>query len=139
MLKKIILLFVSVLFMSGGVYSQVKTIHVIPETAKIYVDGNEVGNGTYQLKFNRRTDFFMLKFEAPGYITKNVKLMRTNPNKTISYKLAIDEAERNSVGAGEGIDLANKWFDVTCKSGLTEDVVWKRLMNIAVIILRISR
>ena len=30
------------------------------------------------------------------------------------------------------MDIANRWFDVTCKKGLTEDVVWKRLMNIAV-------
>lgn len=111
--------------------AQKKTIHVVPEEAKIFVDGNEVGNGSYTVKFNRSTDFFMLRFEHTGYITRHVKLMKNNPNKTISYTLEEDEAMLNSVG-GEGMDIANRWFDVTCKKGLTEDVVWKRLMNIAV-------
>lgn len=111
--------------------AQKKTIHVVPEEAKIFVDGNEVGNGSYTVKFNRNTDFFMLRFEHTGYITRHVKLMKNNPNKTISYTLEEDEAMLNSVG-GEGMDIANRWFDVTCKKGLTEDVVWKRLMNIAV-------
>ena len=42
-------------------FAQTKTIHVTPDKAKIYVDGSEVGNGSYTLKFNSRTDFYMLK------------------------------------------------------------------------------
>ena len=84
------------------------------------------------MKFGRHDDFVMLKFEAPGYITKSVKLFKNNPKKTVSYELFVDEAERNSIGAGEGMDLANKYFTVTCKKGMSEEVVWKRLMNIAV-------
>lgn len=114
-------------------HAQKKTIIVQPETAKIFVNGSEVGTGTYMLKFNRNTDFFMLRFEAPGYLDRSVKLFKDNPNKTISYSLVVDEAERNSVGSdSETGEIVNKWFDVTCREGLTEDVVWKRLMNIAV-------
>lgn len=112
--------------------AQKKTVYVVPETAKIFYNGHEVGNGSYEIKFSRKEDFVMLKFEAPGYITKTVKLFKNNPKKTISYELFVDEAMQNSIGSSEGVDLANKFFTVTCKKGMTEDVVWKRLMNIAV-------
>ena len=120
------------------VFAQTKTIHVTPDNAKIYVDGNEVGTGTYTVKFNRKTDFYVLKFEAPGYIKKtNIKLFRTNPNKTVSYTMYVDQFLLNSIGPGGGsagedaIDIANKWFEVTVSEKMTEDQVWKRLMSIA--------
>lgn len=112
--------------------AQKKTVYVIPETAKIFYNGHEVGNGSYEVKFSRNEDFVVLKFEAPGYIPRTVKLFKNNPKKTVSYELFVDEAEMNSIGVGEGVDLANKFFSVTVKEGMTEDVVWKRLMNIAV-------
>lgn len=117
----------------GIVSAQKKTIIVEPETAKIFVNGSEVGSGSYTLKFDRKTDFYMLRFEAPGYLDRSVKLYKSNPNNTISYKLQVDEAEKNSIGGeSESGEIANRWFDVTCREGLTEDVIWKRLMNIAV-------
>ena len=112
--------------------AQTKTVYVIPETAKIFYNGHEVGTGSYTIKFSKKDDFVMLKFEQIGYIPKTVKLFRENPKKTVSYELYVDEAAQNSLGSSEGIDLANKFFTVTCKQGMTEDVVWKRLMNIAV-------
>lgn len=110
----------------------VKTIHVVPENAVIYVNGNEVGNGSYDYKFDKHTDFIMLKFTAPGYITKTVKLLKDNPKQTISYTLYEDEAFKNSVGSSDGVDIANKWMTITCKKGMTEDKVWRRLMSVAV-------
>jgi hypothetical protein len=118
--------------MAQGAFAQKKTVYVVPETAKIFYNGHEVGNGSYQVKFSRDDDFVMLKFEAPGYIARTVKLFKNNPKKTVSYELFADEAEQNSMGAGEGVDLANKFFSVTCKKGMSEDEVWKRLMNVAV-------
>jgi len=112
--------------------AQKKTVYVVPETAKIFYNGSEVGNGSYVVKFGRNDDFVLLKFEAPGYITRTVKLLKNNPKKTIAYELFADDAEQNSLGVGEGVDLANKFFSVTVKKGMTEDEVWKRLMNIAV-------
>ena len=141
-MKKLILLF-GLLFLASVnpmIYAQLlaqkKTIHVTPDKAKIFVDGSEVGNGTYTLKFDKNTDFFMLKFECPGYVRKQVKLFKNNPNKTIAYKMAKDEAYLNSIGptgnpgGEEGIDVANKWFEVAVRGGMTEDQVWKRLMAI---------
>lgn len=109
-----------------------KTVHVTPETAKIYYNGQEVGNGTYTVVFGRNEDFVVLKFEAPGYITRTVKLFKNNPKKTVAYDLYVDEAFNGSMGSEEGVDLANKFFSITCKKGMTEDIAWKRLMNIAV-------
>ena len=118
--------------MAMSAKKNVKTIHVVPETATIYVNGNEVGNGSYTYKFDRHTDFIMLKFTAPGYITKTVKLMKDNPKETIAYTLFEDEAFKQSVGSSDGVDIANKWMTITCKKGMTEDKVWRRLMSVAV-------
>lgn len=138
-MKKNVLLFSLMLFALSNsmVFAQKKTIHITPDNAKIYVDGSEVGNGSYTLKFNKSTDFYILKFECPGYITKQVKLFKTNPDKTIAYKMAKDEFFLNSIGPSgnangeDAIDVANKWFQVSARSGMTEDKVWKRLMAIA--------
>jgi hypothetical protein len=137
-MKKMILLFGLLFFtlVNPMIYAQKKTIHVTPDKAKIFVDGNEVGNGTYTLKFDRNTDFYVLKFECPGYIRKQVKLFKNNPSKTIAYNMAKDEAFLNSIGPNnnangeDGIDVANKWFEVAVRGGMTEDQVWKRLMAI---------
>lgn len=112
--------------------SQTKTIYVTPEEAKIFYNGHEVGNGTYQVKFKRTDDFAIFKFEAPGYITKKVKVFRTNPNKTLTYNLMRDEAMANSVGGEDGVDIANKFFIIKAKDELTEMDVWKRIVNVAI-------
>lgn len=135
MIKKLFLLPLLLLVPFMAMKAQTKTIHVTPDNAKIYVDGQEVGTGHYSVKFNRKTDFYVLKFVCPGYISRtNIKLLKTDPRKTVSYTLEEDEFFKNSVGpgskGGEDVDLANKWFDVVCKKGLTEDQVWKRLMAI---------
>ena len=43
--------------------AQKKTIHVLPENAKIFYNGQEVGNGSYEIKFKRGDDFVVLRFE----------------------------------------------------------------------------
>lgn len=105
------------------------TINVIPETATIYVDGQKVGTGSYQVVF-KNTDFFVIKVEAPGYDTEVYRLRKDNPKKTVLYELTEDDVLLASIGADDGVDLANKWFDVICKKDLSEDLVWKRLMNV---------
>lgn len=109
-----------------------KTIYVTPERAKIFYNGHEVGNGSYEVKFDNDEDFAVLKFEAPGYIPRTVKLFKNNPKNTISYDLFEDEAMLSSVGIEEGVDIANKYFSITCKKDMDDDIIWKRLMNIAV-------
>lgn len=131
-MRKITILFLMFMGMQLAMAGPVKTIHVVPDNAKIYVNGSEVGTGMYTIKFSGRDEFMILKFEAVGYQPKTVRLMKEDPRKTISYRLTQDEAAMNSVGAGEGMDIANKFFSVNCKQGMSEDVVWRRLMNIAI-------
>lgn len=58
--------------------------------------------------------------------------MKNNPSKTVLYKLSPDEAMQNSRGGDDaGMDMANKWFEVTCGKGVSEDEIWKRLMNVS--------
>lgn len=106
------------------------TINVLPETARIYIDGQMVGTGSYQVKFDKNTDFYVVKVEAPGYITRAYRLLKSNPKNTVLYSLPVDEALEASTGSEDGLELANRWFDVTCRKGLSEDVVWKRLMSV---------
>lgn len=129
------LLFLSVVLFCAVTLSAkkiVKTVHITPDKATIYLNGSEVGNGTYDIVFPKNADFVVLKFECPGYLTKQVKLMKDNPKSTISYRLREDDAIMNSIGSGEGVDMANKWMQITCKKGMTEDKVWRRLMSVAV-------
>lgn len=106
------------------------TINVLPETAKIYVDGSLVATGNYQVKFDRNTDFYVIKVEAPGYITRSYRLLKSNPKNTVLYTLPNDEAMEASAGSEDGMELANRWIDVTCRKDMTEDRVWKRLMSV---------
>ena len=107
------------------------TIHTEPENATIMVDGAVVGNGSYTVKFDRNTDFYMVKVSAPGYITKSFRLLKTNPNNTVLYKLSLDEAMQNSRGVTDaGMDMANKWYEIECGKNTTEDEVWKRLISV---------
>ncbi len=108
------------------------TIHTEPSNATISIDGAEVGVGSYTVKFGRNVDFYVVKVSAPGYLTKTFRLLKNNPSKTVLYKLSPDEAMQNSRGGDDaGMDMANKWFEVTCGKGVSEDEIWKRLMNVS--------
>lgn len=115
-----------------GLNGAKKTVMVVPEDAKIFLNGMEVGSGMYTINFDRNTEFVNLRFEAPGYITRKVKLLKNNPKKTVSYDLKEDDAWKASYGAEDGNDQANRWFTVNCKPGITEDVIWKRLSQITI-------
>lgn len=108
------------------------TIHTMPENATIMIDGAEVGNGTYTVKFEKKVDFYMVKVSAPGYLTKSFKLLKSNPNNSVLYKLSPDEAMQSSRGGSDaGMDMANRWFDIICGKGVSEDEIWKRLIAVS--------
>ena len=125
MKKTVFIAILTFFFGCANIFAAKKTILVTPSHAKIYVNGSEVGTGTYVL--NLKDDIAILKFRAPGYYTKEVKLLKNDPRKSISYTLEVDEAEANSIG-GEAALSANKWVTITVKQSLTEDQAWKRIM-----------
>lgn len=115
-----------------GLAAKKITIHTMPENATISIDGAEVGNGTYTVKFEKKVDFYLVKVSAPGYLTKNFKLLKSNPNNTVLYKLSPDEAMQSSKGGSDaGMDMANRWFDIVCSPGIDEDEIWKRLVSVS--------
>ena len=106
------------------------TIKTIPEFALITIDGQEVGSGTYQVKFDKHNEFYIVSVSAPGYITRKYRLLKSNPKNSVVYTLPESEAyAASSSGEDMGIE-PNTWMDITCKKGLTEDVIWKRLMSV---------
>lgn len=106
------------------------TIKTIPEGAGIWIDGQHVGEGTYKVKFDKDNEFYVVSIRKTGYIGKRFRLLKSNPQKTVVYTLHPDEALEASTGSENGMELANQWMDITCRKGMKEDIIWKRLMNI---------
>lgn len=106
-------------------------IKTIPANADIFIDGQKVGEGTYTLKFETGNDFYIVEAQAPNYLPKRIRVLKSNPQKAISIRLDWDEALEASIGGGEGAYAANTWKDIICRKELTEDIAWKRLMSIA--------
>lgn len=108
--------------------AQAKKIKVVtnPEIAKIYVDGNYVGDGVYFLKFTKRDDFFNIKVEAPGYIEKTLRVYKHDTRKTIPIDLREDESIEASIESM----LANKYFTINVREGVSESTAWKLLTQV---------
>lgn len=133
MLHKVYLTIISMVMAAFCMTAEAKkiTINVLPAEAKIYVDGTLVGTGNYQL--NMKNDFYVIKIEASGYWTRNYTLRKDYTKNTVLYQLPENEAVKNVINSDDGdgsSGIANRWFDITCRKGMTEEQVWKRLMNI---------
>lgn len=119
---------ISVLFISFFAMTmfaqKYKTINVVPDNASIIMRGSEVGTGSYDLAMSRSDEYVLLKFEAPGYITKTVKVYRNDRRKVLSYTLEKDEA---FMGSESSSDLANKAMVVNVREGMTEDEAWQSI------------
>lgn len=124
-MRKIILLTIALLGLSfSGMAQRVKTINVVPDNAKIIMNGAEVGQGTYDLTMGRQ-DYVMLRLTAPGYIERVVRVYKTDKRKSITFNLELDD----SYSASEvSSDLANKNMTVNVRPDLNPDDVWKRLI-----------
>ncbi|MCH5327166.1 MAG: PEGA domain-containing protein [Duncaniella sp.] len=129
-IKIFLLLAFSIIWLNGFAAKKI-TITTIPENAEIRIDGSVVGTGSYQVKLDKNTEFYLVTISAPGYIEKRFRLLKSNPKASVLYTLPEDEAMAASTGSEDGDELANTWMDVTCRPGLTEDQIWKRLMSVA--------
>jgi len=100
------LIFCAILAISTLNAKDVK-ISVVPEDAKIFVDGNYVGDGI--ITTTVKGDFINLKLEAPGYVTIHTKFYKSDKRKAVSYTLRKDTFYE----ASEQSDLANNYFTIT--------------------------
>lgn len=93
------------LFIVSLGYAKDVKITVVPSDAKIYVDGNYVGDGVTTASLKKKDGFLVLKFEKEGYITLETKFFYTDKRKAVSYTLRHDA-----------------FFDVTTASGLVNKI-----------------
>lgn len=129
-MKKSILLLFILLGLSTSASAQLfgqrgaKTINVVPDNAKIILNGAEVGQGSYTLTMKKQ-DYVMLRLTAPGYIDRTVRVYKSDKRNTLTFNLEEDE----SFSASEvSSDLANKNMTVNVRPDLNKDEVWKRLI-----------
>ncbi len=129
-MKKSILLLFILLGLSTSASAQLfgqrgaKTINVVPDNAKIILNGAEVGEGSYTLTMKKQ-DYVMLRLTAPGYIDRTVRVYKSDKRNTLTFNLEEDE----SFSASEvSSDLANKNMTVNVRPDLNKDEVWKRLI-----------
>ncbi len=113
-------------FVCDDIQAKPGKIVTTPETAKIYIDGNYVGDGMYPIKFTKKEDFFMVKVEAPGYVSKQQKVYKYDTRKVIAIELREDDSVMGSVAT----ELANRYFTIQCRESLDEDTAWKILSSV---------
>ena len=127
-MRKILLLLMTLclsLFYAGA--KDVK-ISVTPSDAKIYLDGNYVGDGITTASLKKKDGFVVVKFEKEGYVPLEVKIFATDKRNAVSYTLRRDAFYDVSVASG----LVNKYFTVTVSKDLyTVDENGKRNTELA--------
>jgi hypothetical protein len=104
-------------------------INVLPEDAKIFVDGKEVGKGNYSIKIplGKCTEVLIVK---PSFVTERYDLCNQTdvqqPDPAYSIKMKEDEAYQQS----EESSIANKNFSVTPEGAISPAESWKKLVSI---------
>ena len=103
--------------------------NVFPEDAKIFVDGKEVGKGSYSVKVSeeRCTEVIIVR---SSYVSERYELCNKaeyqQPEPTYSVKLSEDEAYQQS----EESSIANKNFTVEVNAATNPLDAWKRITSI---------
>ena len=132
-MKKLLLLVAFLAFFFSAEAARKVKISVIPESAKIYVDGNYIGDGNVTASVTG--DFISLKFECPGYVTINTKFYKKDKRNAISYTMTEDTFYASSSES----DVVNNFFTVivdpkyyTINEDGTKDVTlaWKMIHQI---------
>ncbi len=125
-MKKILLFTIAILGLSLSAMAQrgAKTINVVPDRAKIIMNGAEVGQGSYVLSMGKQ-DYVMLRLTAPGYVDRVVRVYKADKRNSLTFTLEEDESFTASEASS---DLANKNMTVNVREGMSSDEVWKRLI-----------
>lgn len=108
------LLFFLALFAVIDINSKDVKISVTPSNAKIFIDGNYVGDGITTAHVKKSDGFIVVKLEAEGYITQEIKLYSKDKRKAVSYTLRRDALYDLTTESGN----ANKYFSVRVSKDL---------------------
>ncbi|MES2003987.1 MAG: PEGA domain-containing protein [Bacteroidota bacterium] len=105
-------------------------INAMPEDARIFVDGKEVGKGSYSMKLNagKCSELLVLKSGYVGYkSTLCNQTDATPPEGNYAIQLKEDEAYLQS----EQSSIANKNFNLIIEnSAISAQEAWKKLVSI---------
>ncbi len=105
-------------------------LNAMPEDSRIFVDGKEVGKGSYTMKLNagKCSEVLVLKSGFVGYKTTLCNQAdATPPEGAYAIQLKEDEAYLQS----EQSSIANKNFNLIIENGaLTAQEAWKKLVSI---------
>ncbi|MBR3772887.1 MAG: PEGA domain-containing protein [Alistipes sp.] len=107
-------------------FAKGKRLVVSPDNAKIYIDGNYVGDGSFEVRFGGKDDFFMVRVEAPGYVEKKMRIFKHDKRNVIAIDLRKDDTIENSVAS----NLANQYFTINVRPDVDEDLAWKLLSQV---------
>lgn len=107
-------------------FAKEKRLVVTPVNAKIYIDGVYVGDGSFEVRFGGKDDFFMVRVEAPGYVDKKMRIFKHDKRNVIAIDLRKDDTIENSVAS----NLANQYFTINVRKGVDEDLAWKLLSQV---------
>lgn len=106
-----------------------------PDDAKIYVDNNYVGSGSYTATFKKKEGHIRVRVEKEGYVTRKFKVRSDDSRKSIDITLDEDE----SWSMSNSSDVANKFMTIPVsktyidKAGSEEEaakLAWKQLHQI---------
>ena len=134
-MKKFLLVLIALCL--GFVLSEAKDIKisVTPSDAKIYIDGNYVGDGVTTASLKKKDGFLVVKFEREGYVTTEVRVFASDKRTAFSYTMRKDEFFNVSAPSG----LVNKYFSVTVSKDLytvdengkkNSELAWKLIHQI---------
>jgi len=134
-MKKFLLVLIALCL--GFVLSEAKDIKisVTPSDAKIYIDGNYVGDGVTTASLKKKDGFLVVKFEREGYVTTEVRVFASDKRSAFSYTMRKDEFFNVSAPSG----LVNKYFSVTVSKDLytvdengkkNSELAWKLIHQI---------
>jgi hypothetical protein len=105
-------------------------VNVMPEDSRIFLDGKEVGKGTYSMKLNagKCSELLVLK---SGFVGQRMSLCNQTdaaaPEANYSLQLKEDEAYLQS----EQSSIANKNFNLVIENAtITPQDAWKKLVSI---------
>ena len=126
-MKKLLLL-ISLLFVGIAALAKDVKISVTPSDARIYVDGNYVGDGVITATIKAKEGFIAVKCEKEGYMTLETKLSYSANRTAVSYTLRPDAFLNVTIASG----LVNRYFTITVdKSLYSEDESGKRDSSLA--------
>lgn len=134
LMQTLLILIASILSCTALSAKDIK-ISVTPDDAKIYIDGNYVGDGTVMATIKRSEAFISVKMEKPGYVTLETKIYYKDKRKAVSFTLRKDSFFDVTTASG----LVNKYFTVRVSKDLytvaedgkrNTELAWKEIHNI---------